>query len=157
VKRAAEARERYWAAHASPGRRAALRRNRDARGTDKLASLSPAKALVARYVADGPMCWYDPDFDASPLWQGMSINMDVLDALYRLFTEYELAWDPARLPAPVLVLMGRHDYVVPHVLWDEVLPKLPKVTYHLFEKSGHTPQLDEPRLFDQVLIEWLQT
>ena len=52
--------------------------------------------------------------------------------------------------------MGRHDYVTPHVLWDEILPKLESVTYHLLEQSGHTPQLEEPKLFDQVLLEWLQ-
>jgi pimeloyl-ACP methyl ester carboxylesterase len=47
-------------------------------------------------------------------------------------------------------------YVVPHTLWDEVRPKLRNQTFHLFERSGHTPQLEEPELFDRVLLEWIQ-
>ena len=156
IERVVGARQEYWAAHASEDRRAALRRNQIALGPDRPAPLSPGEALAARYVADGPLYWYDPGYDASPLWAGVSVNTDVLDALHGLFAGYELAWDPARLRAPVLVAMGRHDYVVPHVLWDEVLPTLTNVTYHLFEKSGRTPQLEEQELFDRLLIGWLR-
>ena len=29
------------------------------------------------------------------------------------------------------------------------------VTLRMFEKSGHTPQLEQPELFDQELLKWL--
>jgi proline iminopeptidase len=60
------------------------------------------------------------------------------------------------LRAPVLVVMGRHDYVIPHLLWAEVLPTLPNVTFYLFEQSGHTPQLEESARFDRLLCEWIR-
>ena len=155
VSRVVEARERYWTAHASEDRKAALRRTWEALGPDTLASLPPDQALVARYITDGPKYWYDPGYDASPLWRDVRVNMGALDAVHDLFAGYDLSWDPQRLRAPVLVVAGRHDYVVPHGLWDGVLPGLENVTYRLFERSGHTPQLEEQDRFDRELLEWL--
>lgn len=156
VKRMVGARERYWTAHASEGRMASLRRNREALGPNTLASLPPGESVVAQYIAEGPKYWYDPDYDASPLWRGVYVNADILDELHELFADYELSWGSARLRVPVLVAVGRHDYVVPHVLWDDALPRLENATYHVFERSGHTPQLEEPGRFDRALLEWLQ-
>lgn len=155
VKRTVEGSEDYWAAHAPEDRKVTLQSNWEAI-SDKLASMLPDEAFIAQYVADGPKLWYDPNYDSSPLWQNVHVNIDVIKALRGLFKEeYELSWDSSCLKAPVLVVMGRHDYVVPHVLWDEVLPKLQNVTYHLFERSGHTPQLEEQKLFNQILLDWL--
>jgi proline iminopeptidase len=156
VKRTIEASEDYWETHAAEDRKAILRHNWKAI-SDKLASMSSDEAFIAQYAADGPKLWYNHNYDSSPLWRNMHINMDVIKALRGLFTdEYKLSWDSAHLKAKVLVVMGRYDYVVPHVLWDEVLPNLQNVTYHLFERSGHTPQLEEQKLFDQLLLEWLE-
>jgi proline iminopeptidase len=146
----------YWAGHASDVRKAALWDNWAALNPEVLEGMSPGDAFVAQYVADGPMLWYDPTYNASSLWKGMPINMDIIKVFRGFFTDYVLWRDPERLRAPVLVVMGRHDYVVPHILWDDVLPKLQNVTFHLFERSGHTPQLEEQKLFDQVLLEWIR-
>jgi proline iminopeptidase len=138
---------RYWDRHASDARKAALERAR--------ASLAADADFATRYAADGPRYWYDPAYDARPLWEGVPVNPVALDAFKRFFVDYELAWDPARMTAPVLVVMGRHDYVVPHTLWDRALPGLRNVTYRLLERSGHTPQLEEPDLFDRTVHDWL--
>jgi proline iminopeptidase len=156
-----EAGEAYWVAHASEERKAVLRRNGDALAPDVLAKMSPAEAVVARYVAAGPRYWRDPTYDASWLWRDVPMDMDALAAFKELFVSYQATWDPARLQAPVLVVMGRHDYVVPPTLWDDALPGPGvvagpgNVTYRVLEKSGHTPQLEEPRAFDELLLEWL--
>ena len=52
--------------------------------------------------------------------------------------------------------MGKHDYMVPNIQWDTEIEKLPKLSYQLFEKSGHTPQLEEPDEFDKKLIQWIK-
>jgi proline iminopeptidase len=155
VRATMEAGEAYWGDHASDERKAALRRSQDALPPDVLATLSPEEAVVARYVADGPRYWHDPTYDASWLWRDVPMDMDALAAFKELFASYEVAWDPARLQAPVLVVMGRHDYVVPPPLWDVALTGLGDVTYRVLEGSGHTPQLEEPGAFDELLLEWL--
>jgi proline iminopeptidase len=153
VRATMEAGEAYWADQASDERKAVLRRNRAAIAPDVLATMSPAEAVVARYVADGPRYWHDPTYEASWLWRNVPVDMDALAAFKEMFVSFEGEWD--RLSAPVLVVMGRHDYVVPPRLWDDALARVADVTYRVLEGSGHTPQLEEPEAFEELLLEWL--
>ena len=146
----------YWEDHASEHRKAALRNNHDALNPGALARLAPKQAYVVEYVADGPKYWYDTTCNASSLWLGVPVNLDIIKTFRSFFSNgYQLRWDPESLKAPVLVVMGRHDYAVPPVLWDDVRPRLRNLTFHVFEESGHTPQLEEPERFDRVLLEWI--
>lgn len=52
--------------------------------------------------------------------------------------------------------MGKHDYLVPHFQWDTEIEKLPKLSYYLLEKSGRTPQLEEPAQFNKKLVDWIK-
>lgn len=152
-----EARGGYWEAHASELRKALLARNWASLAEERLAAMSPGEGVVARYVADGPKYWFDPEYDASPLWDGVFVNAAALDRLHEVFTGYELTWSPDELRSPVLSVMGRFDFAVPHTLWDAARARLPRHTYVLLERSGHTPQLEEPDLFNQHFLEWLES
>lgn len=149
--------ERYWQDHASDERKATLRDNLAvlrAEGPDRM---TPEQAYVARYVAESPKYWYDSACDASWLWEGVPLDMEVIKAFRDFFTNgYELTWDAGQLTAPVLAVMGRYDYAVPHLLWDEVRPMRKNLTFRVFEHSGHTPQLEEPERFDRLLLDWLE-
>lgn len=156
VRQTIESGDHYWDQHASEPRKAALVKNWASIESKDEADPNPEESFVAQYVADGPKYWYDVTFDASALWEDVPVNIEALGAFKNFFVEYEFSWDPARMKAPVLVVMGRHDYAVPHTLWDEVLPALQNVTYRLLEKSGHTPQLEESPAFDQLFFAWLE-
>ncbi|MCC5857790.1 MAG: alpha/beta hydrolase [Ectothiorhodospiraceae bacterium] len=156
VRQTIESGNHYWNQHASEPRKAILEKNRASIGGKNDAKPHPEELFVAQYVADGPKYWYDATFDASALWKAVPVNIEALGAFKNFFVEYEFSWDPAHLNAPVLVVMGRHDYAVPHILWDEALPALRNVTYRLLEESGHTPQLEESPAFDQLFFEWLE-
>jgi len=118
-------------------------------------ALKPEGSFVAQYVADGPKYWYAAAYDASPLWEGVPLNIEAPGAFKDFFVEYEFSRDLLSFYAPVFVVMGRHDYAVPHILWDKVLPTMRNVTCRVLEKSGHTPQLEESKVFDQLFLEWL--
>lgn len=156
VAQTVERSEQYWSTDASDHRKETLQNRRNSMDEDYLASLSPRDAYVAQYVADAPLYWYNPDYDASWLWHGMTFGMEGLHAFRDLYRVYELNWDTAFLKAPVLILMGRYDYAVPHTLWEDVLPELKNVTFQILDQSGHTPQLEEPEAFDRILLDWLQ-
>lgn len=157
VSRTIEAADAYWEGHASEDRKAALRDKRSALDPGILARLAPNDAYVVEYVADGPKYWYDTAYDASSLWQGVPVNLDIIKVFRSFFANgYELGWEPELLKAPVLVFMGRYDYAVPPVLWDDMRSQLRNLTFQVLEKSGHTPQLEEPERFDRVLLEWLR-
>ena len=68
---------------------------------------------------------------------------------------YDLGQGPGEITVPVLIAHGRYDYFVAYTLWEEHRHKLPRHTYVLFERSGHTPPLEEPDKFDQTLLAWL--
>lgn len=146
----------HWDRQASEARRAALRKNHQALECRASDAMSPAESFVAQYVADGPKYWYDYTYDAAQLWEDVPINPDSLASFRGFFRGYEFPLHTHELGIPVLAIMGRHDYAVPHTLWEKVLPHLPGVSYRLLEHSGHTPQLEEPETFDAVLLDWLR-
>jgi proline iminopeptidase len=152
-----EAGKWYWRNHASEQRKAMLLSRRSGLSEEYLASLSPTEAYIAEYVADAPMYWYNPCYDAAWLWQDMTFDMEGIHAFRNLYREYELNGSSSTLQAPVLIVMGRQDYTVPHILWDAVLPRLENATLRVLEKSGHTPQLEEPEAFDELLLDWLKS
>ncbi len=57
------------------------------------------------------------------------------------------------LRTPIFLAHGRHDYVVPHILWDGVVEKLPKATLQIFERSGHQPFFEEPDRFTDAVAD----
>jgi pimeloyl-ACP methyl ester carboxylesterase len=59
------------------------------------------------------------------------------------------------LGVPMILILGRYDYAVPYEAWDGLKARLPKLTYHLFERSSHFPMIDEPARFDETLIRWI--
>jgi len=146
----------YWDSHASAERKQVLQDNWDRLGEDSLAKLPPGDVFVVSYITNGPLYWYDATYDATPLWEGMYVNADVWNRIFELYSEYDLSVGPGQITSPIFLAMGPYDYVVPHILWDDQLEKLESVSYHLFERSGHTPQLEEQDLFDEKLIEWFE-
>lgn len=146
----------YWESEASDERKALLQDRRRSIDQDRMAALDPREAYIAQYVADAPLYWHDPSYDASWLWRDMEFGMEAVHAFRDLYRTYELTWDAESLKAPVMIVMGRDDYAVPYRLWDEFLPRLENITFHLLDRSGHTPQLEQPEAFDQILLSWLQ-
>jgi len=153
-----EASAAYFEAEASDERKQTLRRNIEAFGAEKyaaLASFPNGDAVIDQYVVNGPMYWYDATYDARPLWRDMHVNMEVFFRVFALIGTYDLAQGPGAVTAPVLSALGRFDFVVPHTMWEGAGDKLADLTVHVFDESGHTPQLEQPAEFDRVLLEFL--
>jgi proline iminopeptidase len=70
--------------------------------------------------------------------------------------DYDIAKGQS-VDTPVFLAIGRDDYQVPYSLWDNERTKLPRLSYNLFEKSGHYPMLEEQELFDKKLLEWIRS
>jgi proline iminopeptidase len=151
------ARDLFWEAEASEERKEILARQRAELTAEVRARLSPADMFVRTYVADGPRFWFDPAYDCSWMWEGVVPNMPLMDRLYgELFKDYDLAQGPEEITVPVLIAQGRYDYAIPYAFWEEDRHKLPRHTYALFERSAHSPPLEEPEPFDQALLTWMR-
>jgi len=123
----------------------------------ELAKLSPDEAFVRGYVRSAARVWYNPRFDCTHLWQDVKINLDMFDYVWgKLFAEIDVTKDLENFDRPVFLALGRYDFVLaPPSSWDPIKPKFQNLTIQVFEKSGHTPQFEEPELFDEELLSWM--
>jgi proline iminopeptidase len=123
-----------------------------------LAKLPPGQGFIQGYIRNGPRAWYDPRFDSSPLWKGVDINMDMFNYVWgRVFRDIDITRGLSGLDRPVYLALGRYDYLVaPPSTWERVRPAFRDVTIRVFDSSGHTPQYEEARLFDDELLAWLR-
>jgi pimeloyl-ACP methyl ester carboxylesterase len=66
--------------------------------------------------------------------------------------------DLYKLKLPTLLLWGRHDFVCPIGLTDDIKKNIGSndVTEKVFENSGHSPMNNEPELFWKTVVDWVK-
>jgi proline iminopeptidase len=155
--RAADSLAAFWEREASPDRKEQLAVNWAKVPQDSLRRLSPSQAVILTYVTNAPKYFHDPRYDPSWILAGDYWNAAAMQQLLGpIMANYDLAAGPAIEP-PVFLAIGRSDYIVPFHLWDTERGKIPNLSYHLFDASGHYPLLEEAARFDELLLEWIQT
>ena len=154
----AAAAERYWQESVSPERKAAMEENLRRLPDETLAQLPLQERFIRSYVRNGPRIWYDPRFDSSPLWEGVEVNLDMIDYVWgRVFRDIDITQGLSTFDRPVFLALGRYDFLVaPPSAWDALRPHFRDLTVRVFERSGHTPQYEEATLFDAELVRWMQ-
>lgn len=115
---------------------------------------NPEEAFIIRMLKFGPMLWYNPSYNATDLWKGIKPDSLGSDIIWnKLFSDYEIP-DISHINIPVLLLLGRYDYFNPPHLWEGYRTKFKDLTVRVFEKSGHTPSLEEAEVFNAELLKW---
>ncbi|MEV8639173.1 alpha/beta hydrolase [Streptosporangium sp. NPDC051023] len=61
-----------------------------------------------------------------------------------------------RISAPTLVTVGRHDWITPVACSEVIAELIPDARLVVFEKSGHSPQVEEAELFEATVREFLE-
>lgn len=122
----------------------------------ELDRLNGQEEASASYNNMSPQYWFDPEYNAGWLWKDMTVHSEVTQHLFtKVFHEYDMFDPPKAIAVPVFVGLGKYDYVIPHTLWRSSYECIPDFKLVLFEKSGHTPQLEETELFDRKLLYWI--
>jgi pimeloyl-ACP methyl ester carboxylesterase len=62
----------------------------------------------------------------------------------------------SELRCPTLLCVGRHDPQTPVKISEAIHNRVPDSQLEIFERSGHSPFLEEPERFAQVLTAFLQ-
>lgn len=146
--------DQYFTESACPERKALLSQNLATLKAEMTAH--PEKAFITRMLNFGPMIWYKHDFDASALWQDVEIIPEMFEHVWsKVFRKMDVMVGVEKLEMPVFLGLGRYDYWNPPHLWDPMQSKFKNLTIRVFEKSGHTPQLEESQAFDRELLTWL--
>ncbi len=117
----------------------------------------PDRRFVHFCVRLGAKSWYDFTYNASKLWEGVTTNMAMIDYVWgAVFRDLDITKGLENFNKPVFLALGHFDFLVaPFYLWNPIRSKFKNLTIRLFGKSGHTPQLEEPALFDAELLKWL--
>jgi len=139
----------FFEEHASDERKQLLRQN--------LAALPPGASPAQAVFAQTPMRFFDPRADAAPLFADAIVRPEFLaHVMGTLAPTWDVTAGARPLRVPLLVAHGRHDYTVPHVLWNGVVEALPDATLRLFERSGHQPFFEEPEAFAAAVADWMR-
>lgn len=143
--------DRYFEESVCPERKAAF-----AASMQKFLE-SGDQSFVTRLLSFGPRIWYDENFDATKLWEGVEINSVGAGIIWgSMFADYDLSSALKAIKCPIFLALGRYDYFNPPHLWEKYREQLSDLTIRIFEKSGHTPQLEEAHNFDEELMRWLE-
>ncbi|MCO6178326.1 alpha/beta fold hydrolase [Ciceribacter sp. RN22] len=147
--------ERRWAAEASPERRAIFDREMAKLAGDIAAR--PHERFKHLLIRLGARSWFDPGFDARPLWDGVWINDIGFDHLWgEVFREIDMHALARGVMAPALLALGRFDYLIaPPAAWEPFPGDFARLTIEMFEHSGHTMQFEESERFDATLLDFL--
>jgi proline iminopeptidase len=145
--------EEYWVREASAARKALHAEKRAAFTEELLAAMAPHEAVVADTVADGPKRWHDAGYDEGPLLSLDRFNVPVAMQLFG--SEYRLFRGDARIEPPVFLALGRSDFAAPWTLWPPHRDRFRDLTLELFDRSGHTPQVEQAEEFDARVGAWL--
>jgi len=147
-----------WEESVDPLRKKIMKENVLSLPDNEIAQLEGDQVFIQSYIRNGPRLWYDPNFDATPLFEGVEINMDMFNYMWgKVFRDIDITINLDRLKAPVFIALGRYDNIVaPPFTWDPLRSKFQDLTIRIFEKSGHTPQMEQPESFDEELLRWLK-
>lgn len=117
----------------------------------------PERKFATLCIKLGPKTWYDYKYDASSLWEGTHLNTAIFDHLWGVvFRDIDIVKGLEDLRIPVFLALGKYDFLVaPYYAWDEIKDKFHNLTIHIFDKSGHNPQLEQSSEFDLQLTKWI--
>ncbi len=124
---------------------------------ENLANLSPNAPAGEAMFAQTPMRFFDPRFDARPLFADAEVRPALFAQLFgRLIQGWDVRTDAGSLRRPLLLAHGRSDYTVPAALWEGLVEALPDATLRLFDRSGHQPFFEEPEALARAVEDWMK-
>lgn len=81
------------------------------------------------------------------------------EAMARIRQRWRLTVDPpedgGQFDRPAVILTGRQDDSVGYLDQFALLPSYPRATFAVLDVAGHNLQIEQPDLFDALMLEWL--
>jgi proline iminopeptidase len=90
-----------------------------------------------------PLYYYDKRRAPTTL-AGRSFDPETRQALIRDYARYDVRPQLSAIAVPTFIGVGRHDWICPVEESEETHRLIPHSELHIFERSGHSPQAEEP-------------
>lgn len=94
---------------------------------------------------------YDPERSAAAVEAGIYRHESHNWCFQHNWAAYDVKAELPGVTAPTLVTVGRHDWVTPVSSSQTIAALLPHAELVVFENSGHSPQAEEPELFQATV------
>ncbi len=122
----------------------------------EIIAAAPEKRFVSYCLASAPKSWYNFQYDAAHLWDGVYTNMQMIDHVWgQVFRDIDITDGLGRFDKPVFLALGKYDFQTgPTFLWDRVKKHFKNITINIFEHSAHSPQQEEAPRFTEALLRW---
>lgn len=143
---------------ASPERQAIQAKNEERITDEFLASLSPSESSVKRFIRDSPTMFYNPYLETSKFWKWVDMDDRFFAYLWDIKTlgNISISERLQTVKIPVAVIVGPYDFHAPPLdYWNPLVKRLDHVKLMVFKKSGHLPQYEQPKAFDERLLGWM--
>jgi proline iminopeptidase len=117
-------------------------------------SLADDAAFEKAFATIRPLYFFDKSLAAASLQaradtrHRLAVRRFIIEHEY---SRYDCRPELARIVAPTLVAVGRHDWICPVDQAEEIHRLVPHSTLAIFERSGHSPQVEEREAFTQHL------
>lgn len=140
---------------ATPQRKAAFEK-----GMSELPAMiaaDPGKRFISFCLAAAAKSWFNYEFDAAPLWNGLYTNMQAIDYIWGVvFRDIDITKGLEDFDKPVFLALGKYDFLTgPTELWDDIKKHFKNITIRVFQESAHCPQYEEAELFNNELLNWI--
>ncbi|HIP27296.1 MAG TPA: alpha/beta hydrolase, partial [Flavobacteriaceae bacterium] len=76
-------------------------------------------------------------------------------ALAKSAIRHNMSKDLPHMKMPVCLVWGKNDKVTPPKVADEFNSLLPNSELFWIDKCGHTPMMEHPNVFNEILDKWL--
>jgi proline iminopeptidase len=117
-------------------------------------SLADDAAFEKAFATIRPLYFFDQSLAAASLQaradtrHRLAVRRFIIEHEY---SRYDCRSELGRIVAPTLVAVGRHDWICPVDQAEEIHRLVPHSTLAIFERSGHSPQVEERPAFTRHL------
>ena len=98
---------------------------------------------------------YDPEKSAAAVEAGIYRHEAHNWCFQHNWGAYDLKADLPSVTVPTLVTVGRRDWVTPVSSSETIASLMPNAELVVFERSGHSPQVEERELFQQTIRDFV--
>jgi proline iminopeptidase len=109
--------------------------------------------LQQYYAVMGPLysLKFDPEKARESRARGIRSAEAINEGFGGFLRTYDVSDDLHKVTAPTLVIGGRHDWICPPELSEEIARLIPHADLRIFENSSHSVAADEPDLLMDVI------
>ncbi|HYG14723.1 MAG TPA: alpha/beta hydrolase, partial [Bacteroidia bacterium] len=109
------------------------------------------KKSISRWIVQCPL--FSPEYSYRDLWYMRKTTKQVVQQLYPQMSEHNLFNEVTRVPIPLFILGGWHDYQVGTIIAERFFNEVfsPLKHFYGFDRSGHFPHYEETEKYQQVM------